>query len=127
MRDAKFRGIDVITGKWAYGYYYQSKGHAIIRNENDDECIVISETVGGFTGIIDTHGNEIFEGDILNPLKQPIHANKIVVWRNGGFHISNSKKGADKANDCHPIVIYKNGYEVIGNIYENAEFLRQKT
>jgi len=35
-REIKFRGRDVITGNWAYGYYYPSKGNSIIRDENEN-------------------------------------------------------------------------------------------
>lgn len=64
-RIIKFRGRDVITGNWAYGYYYPSKGNAIIRNEKDEECIVDPETVGQFTGMKDENGGGVYEGDSI--------------------------------------------------------------
>lgn len=68
-REIKFRGKDVITGNWAYGYYYPSKGNAIIRDENGAECIVLEKTVSQFTGLLDKNGKEIWENDIIKQMQ----------------------------------------------------------
>lgn len=78
-REIKFRGKDAITGKWAYGFYYPSKGHSIIRDEKDCECIVLPESVGQFTGLCDKNGKEIYED--INACCHPF--NNIIQDENG--------------------------------------------
>jgi hypothetical protein len=63
MRELKFRGKCAFSGVYRYGYFYISKGNHIIRDENDSESIVISESVGEFTGITDKKGKEVYEND----------------------------------------------------------------
>lgn len=93
MRQIKFRGKCAITGVWRYGFYYTSKGNHIIRDEQDKESIVLSATVGQYTGLKDKNGKEIYEGDILQYHQ---HDNFIVSWDNTflGFSINGSATGA---------------------------------
>lgn len=67
MRKIKFRGKDAITGCWAYGYYYPSKGHHIIRDEKDCECIVLPESVGEWSGLKSDNnkGEDLYEKDVV--------------------------------------------------------------
>ena len=67
MRTIKFRGKCAFSGVWRYGYFYISKGNSIIRDENDNESIVIPESVGQFTGRTDAEfdGLEVYENDFI--------------------------------------------------------------
>ncbi len=79
MREILYRGKDVDTGEWVYGgivhqtdYYGDSVDKYFIIDGTDtyDNNIggiteVIPETVGQFTGFIDSKGVKIFEGDII--------------------------------------------------------------
>lgn len=75
MRDITFRGKSVSTGEWVYGYLIgraedsgkPCQGKYFIDNgEPFNKAVeVIPETVGQYTGIIDTAGEMLFEGDIV--------------------------------------------------------------
>ena len=62
----KYRGRDVITGHWAYGYYYPSKTHHIIRDGDDNETIVLEKTIGEYINLTDDCDTQIYEGDVVN-------------------------------------------------------------
>lgn len=138
-REIKFRGRCVITGNWAYGYYYISKGHSIIRDEKDNECIVLPKTVGEYTGLKDNNDKDIYEGDIVSILDKTSRQNPYVgevKWNElvTGFeaytkelhhalflHGPNATDNLIK--ELKQFMRNPRTIEVVGNIYENPELL----
>ncbi len=88
MREILFRGKDIATNEWVYGYLYRLKGvYTISKNiRYDDETPIFIDTVGQYTGIKDKNGEKIFEGDILRKEYKTIDIGK-VIFQYGEFTI----------------------------------------
>ena len=123
MRTIKFRGKSILTDECFFGDLVHSadkKRTAILVNDKDsyDECEVVPETVGQFTGLYDCEGEEIFEGDILdfNGLKVEVR------FVRGVFAFLVNGNLDDKlCGDCRTDLFAK----VIGNVYENPDILKR--
>ena len=84
-----------------------------------------------FTGLADKNGREIYEGEIIKEINPnlPSHTrrkkrdNYIISFRNGCF----TAQGYNGDMPIEPNLddILHRGLEVIGNIYENPELLKQ--
>lgn len=134
MQEILFRGKDQHTSQWVYGHFYTTPyagkdsktfDYHFISNPNTyGSNMVIPETVGQFTGLLDKNGKKIFEGDII---KIPddydefgINAGEIyeVYFAFGGFRLKpkHSKAKGFWLEDDKTV-------EIIGNIHDNPELL----
>ena len=146
MREILFRGKRADNGEWIEGNLFIPDradtpteiciGTNIVRITYD----VIPETVGQYTGLTDKNGTKIFEGDIVKSVYSLKQANGVlereirssieygVGWaysevygvlqrfRDGsGVALLSLMKGTEVA-DC----------EVIGNIHDNPELLKER-
>ena len=128
MREILFRAKHYKTKQWVYGipfrnpvngldndaYYPQiipeiNKMHSTI-----DRCSVIEETISQYTGLTDKKGTKIFEGDIVEYQGKRYSINYLLHY---------ARFSAVKPNTVFCVFAYQHG-EVIGNIYDNPELLK---
>lgn len=139
MREIRFRGREVIgnqrkLGDWVYGDLVLYCG-GYERTVDDETAPVVTEicieqngclhevdpnTVGQFTGLKDSEGREIYEGDIIQIVtKNPywgFKKNFVVEWGLDGWII-----------DGDPLYSWfeLHDLKVIGNVYDNPELLNE--
>jgi uncharacterized phage protein (TIGR01671 family) len=140
MREILFRGKLIATGEWAYGNLNRTiKGTNII---TPDETLigkygaVIPETVGQYTGLTDKNGKKIFEGDIVqatityNNFPHDRVDNKTAIFeikyheKHCYFYLA--KKNYNMLFDGN-WSYYLKEIEIIGNIHDNPELLKEGT
>lgn len=149
-REIKFRGKDIVSGKWCYGSYtppfYEGKDSFIyMRKDCGDHWSYVSsqvsqETVGQYTGRKDKSGVEIYEGDILRTegLKilngscvQSIDISE-VVWSDDscGFSAIEQKSIIAGKEKQQMGIFYMmpdaEECEVIGNIHDNPDLIGER-
>ena len=152
MREIKFRGKRYGDGAWVYGSLYQGikegEKYSIILNDSgyhlapsDDRSlaiafaenevnVVITDTVGQFTGLHDKNGKEIYEGDIV---KWILTMPEFGV--NGGYEEYDTEEIGEITWDAGALYLGEycaSGFayesedyaEIIGNIHDNPELLK---
>lgn len=155
MREIRFRAKRKDNGEWVHGYLVRAGKHedgkthkvfyiamnrydwASIFNEDtcDDTFIwrrVDENTVGQYTGLNDDNGVEIYEGDIVCS-RFPENCSRageicnigVIKFRDGMFGIEWEWAGKNDfplrglGEDYHKEI------EVIGNIFDNPELLKE--
>lgn len=130
MRKIAFRVWDKVNKKMYFSYAVDKNGEWCVNSEYSNEC----EDVDGkqliqmqFTGQKDKDGKKIFEGDIcvsyIHP-EVPIYHK--IEWSEKfcGWYAQNLNSGTEDGS-TQLWVYLKNDVEVIGNIHENPELLKE--
>lgn len=140
MREILFRGKRIDNSKWVYGFLSKSRDvngkleYCIDYEEKGVMCssIVISETVGQYTGLTDKNGKKIFDGDIIR-----FDENLYTVQREcdtpGGYwaetgYILKHIGWSDYTSFTSTIDDWENECQVfiIGNIHDNPKLLNDE-
>lgn len=128
MREIKFRGIKN-DGNWCFGDLIQSNNdhnvwiHAPKINHTYK---VAPATVGQYTGLLDSNGKEIYEGDILRfapPLRWEDDERRlgVVVFKCYAFVV----KYDDKFTGLFNLAANEEPYTIICNVHDNPELLEE--
>jgi uncharacterized phage protein (TIGR01671 family) len=134
MREILFRGKRKDNGGWVGGYYCGKVNKTFFSPAEDSAQIidedlfwyeVIPETVGQYTGLTDKNGKKIFEGDICRNTKTKEVVS--VGWHGtmAGYVWSKPRKDA-RLYDFGELFRAYDRYEVIGNIHDNPEMLKNE-
>lgn len=155
-REILFRAKRIDNGGWVEGYYIQAEGkHFIIKygmicgNNDflsmDDEYAEIDHTtLSQFTGWKDSHGNRIFENDIVEIVSSPRTSYKYLMWWNREMNLMEAVQlesiyfnGADYG-DGNPQFTYETfclmlqdpwgdfkDIKVIGNLFDNYNIVEE--
>lgn len=121
----KYRGVHIhvhpqnehINGTWIYGYL--SDENYINSIDLNGEFLVDKDTVGQYIGVDDKNGKEIYEKDIARvDGKQELF---VVMWVPDTARFGLQSKSE--------LLYFEFGIgsrvEVIGNVYENADLLKE--
>lgn len=121
MREIKFRAWDKSSSVMVYSgadvSWLSDKEVTVgdLVNSFEDESLM------QYTGLKDKNGKEIYEGDILDGHDDGLVK---VVWRGAGWECDFEDDGNIGLDEM--CIWFGNNSEVIGNIYENPELLKEQ-
>ena len=137
MREIKFRGIREKTGEWVYGYLVKREEpflHDIVSpigNQSSCTWAIKRGSEGQYTGLKDSEGNEIFEGDILQMWEKTVngtkltHICKVYQHENGKWMMEGHLESDGRYRTRLEVYSHRKMAEIVGNIYEYPELIKE--
>lgn len=119
-REIKFRGKCIYNNLWEYGWLYCEADRFYIKdyvNDTVQSFRIDPNTIGQFTGLFDSNGREIYEGDIL----------RISISKDGIAEVKWNTKCAmfvEQMKNSAQWYNLEGRKEIIGNIYDTPELLK---
>lgn len=124
----KFKAKRLDNGEWVKGYFYEENGNTyIIENRQKESMLnrnvtyeVDHSTVCQFTGMKDSEGNEIWEGDLVNERYDIASIDNlyevVYIEEEGNFAF----KDIDDADNYQPFVNLVDTF-VVGNKFDKEK------
>lgn len=133
MRIMKFRGFttDLEVNRWIYGYlidYDKIQSYKNLETIRTDSTVAI-ESIGQFTGMYDSSGREIYEGDIIRQIDGDITVDFLVIYnsKEGKFQKqSENKNGKISLTDFSWVDFEHSEIKVIDNIYDYGKRIQER-
>ena len=145
MREYRFRGKEIDTGKWVYGGLFKEPAppQCFEKTLEDKYWIVYpnprympdwnlpykmvrtdvdKETIGQYTGLKDRNMKKIYEGDIVKVFTNKKWRIGKIIYEHSGFTIDVTN---NKELEYGRTGIIENLTEVIGNVWDNPELLEE--
>lgn len=132
IESIKFKAKRLDGKGWVCGYFYEENGNTyIIENRQNESKLnrnptyqVDPSTVCQFTGLKDSEGKEIWEGDIVHDSYDLLCIDNlyevVYIEEEGAFAF----KSLDKVDNYEPFVNLLEAY-VVGNKFDKEEYVNQ--
>ena len=134
MREIKFRGFRTVQKDWIYGNLivdengtkyivennlFSADGHHLVYDPTDEPAFIDQKTVRQYTGMNDSNGEDIYEGDIVRASDNDDEL-AVVEWDDEDlrFTVTHGHVVNGLGEEYYPREV-----EVVGNIYDNPELL----